>query len=90
MFRLFLGGDNYCSVYENCLNAGFCREFPHTQQRDIREKARDHLPQYHGLPGGRRSAGTPESTLSIIQNGKKPTEAFSDGVLAIIITIMGP
>ena len=32
----FLGGDNYCSVYENRPNA--CREFPHTQQRDIREK----------------------------------------------------
>jgi hypothetical protein len=32
----FLGADNYCSVYENRPNA--CREFPHTQQRDIREK----------------------------------------------------
>ena len=32
----FLGDDNYCSVYEYRPNA--CREFPHTQQRDIREK----------------------------------------------------
>ncbi len=32
----FLEDDNYCSVYENRPNA--CREFPHTQQRDIREK----------------------------------------------------
>lgn len=32
----FLGEDNHCSVYENRPNA--CRDFPHTQQRDIREK----------------------------------------------------
>lgn len=32
----FLQNDNYCSVYEARPNA--CREFPHTQQRDIYQK----------------------------------------------------
>jgi len=33
---LFLGNDNYCSVYTDRPNA--CREFPHTQQRNILQK----------------------------------------------------
>jgi len=33
---LFLGNDNYCSVYNDRPNA--CREFPHTQQRNILQK----------------------------------------------------
>jgi len=32
----FLGSDNYCSIYHDRPNA--CREFPHTQQRDILQK----------------------------------------------------
>lgn len=32
----FLGSDNYCHVYEARPNA--CREFPHTQQRNILQK----------------------------------------------------
>lgn len=32
----FLGQDNYCSVYADRPNA--CREFPHTQQRNILQK----------------------------------------------------
>ena len=32
----FLNDDNYCSQYENRPNA--CREFPHTQQRNILQK----------------------------------------------------
>lgn len=32
----FLGTDHYCSVYEARPNA--CREFPHTQQRNILQK----------------------------------------------------
>ncbi|HRH65358.1 MAG TPA: YkgJ family cysteine cluster protein [Bacteroidia bacterium] len=32
----FLGPDNYCSVYE--YRPGACRDYPHTQQRDIRQK----------------------------------------------------
>ena len=32
----FLGTDNYCSVYESRPNA--CREFPHTQQRNMAQK----------------------------------------------------
>jgi hypothetical protein len=32
----FLGNDHYCSVYESRPNA--CREFPHTQQRNIAQK----------------------------------------------------
>ncbi len=33
---LFLGNDNYCSVYTDRPNA--CKEFPHTQQRNILQK----------------------------------------------------
>ena len=32
----FLGSDHYCHVYESRPNA--CREFPHTQQRNILQK----------------------------------------------------
>jgi Fe-S-cluster containining protein len=32
----FLGTDKYCSVYESRPNA--CREFPHTQQRNMAQK----------------------------------------------------
>lgn len=32
----FLGTDNYCSVYSD--RPGACRDYPHTQQRDIRQK----------------------------------------------------
>lgn len=32
----FLGNDHYCSVYEARPNA--CREFPHTQQRNMAQK----------------------------------------------------
>lgn len=32
----FLGNDNYCSVYQQ--RPGACRDYPHTQQRDIRQK----------------------------------------------------
>lgn len=32
----FLRNDNYCSVYES--RPGACRDYPHTQQRDIRQK----------------------------------------------------
>lgn len=32
----FLGEDNYCSVYAE--RPGACRDYPHTQQRDIRQK----------------------------------------------------
>jgi len=32
----FLNNDNYCSVYESRPNA--CREYPHTQQRNIYQK----------------------------------------------------
>lgn len=32
----FLGNDNYCSVYH--YRPGACRDYPHTQQRDIRQK----------------------------------------------------
>ena len=32
----FLKTDHYCSVYESRPNA--CREYPHTQQKDIRQK----------------------------------------------------
>lgn len=32
----FLGKDHYCNVYEARPNA--CREFPHTQQRDVLQK----------------------------------------------------
>ena len=32
----FLGGDNYCSVYSD--RPGACRDYPHTQQREIRQK----------------------------------------------------
>jgi Fe-S-cluster containining protein len=32
----FLGSDNYCNVYESRPNA--CKEFPHTQQRNILQK----------------------------------------------------
>ncbi len=32
----FLGNDNYCSVYQH--RPGACRDYPHTQQRDIRQK----------------------------------------------------
>jgi Fe-S-cluster containining protein len=32
----FLGRDNYCSVYEDRPNA--CRNYPHTQQRNILQK----------------------------------------------------
>lgn len=32
----FLRSDNYCAVYEARPNA--CREFPHTSQKDIRQK----------------------------------------------------
>lgn len=32
----FLGADHYCSVYEHRPNA--CREYPHTQQRDVLKK----------------------------------------------------
>jgi hypothetical protein len=32
----FLGEDKYCTVYENRPNA--CRNYPHTQQRDIYQK----------------------------------------------------
>ena len=32
----FLGDDNYCSVYSH--RPGACRDYPHTQQRDIRQK----------------------------------------------------
>lgn len=33
---MFLGNDKYCSVYNDRPNA--CREFPHTQQRNILQK----------------------------------------------------
>lgn len=33
---MFLGNDKYCSVYQDRPNA--CREFPHTQQRNILQK----------------------------------------------------
>ena len=32
----FLGADHYCSIYEDRPNA--CREYPHTQQRNILQK----------------------------------------------------
>jgi Fe-S-cluster containining protein len=32
----FLGSDNYCSVYED--RPGACRNYPHTQQRNILQK----------------------------------------------------
>ena len=32
----FLGDDNYCGVYES--RPGACRNYPHTQQRDILQK----------------------------------------------------
>ncbi len=32
----FFKTDHYCSVYESRPNA--CREYPHTQQKDIRQK----------------------------------------------------
>ena len=31
----FLGGDNYCSIYENRPNA--CREYPHTDRRKVHQ-----------------------------------------------------
>jgi len=33
---VFLGNDKYCSVYNDRPNA--CREFPHTQQRNVLQK----------------------------------------------------